>query len=148
MANGGGRPFGNMGDNPAINAPLGDLRQLRDRAGQLSAEAQALRRQLQASGGERQDLATMDDVLRALRALDSQGMKADPRELAELSTAALDKLRKLEFELRKRTDTTSDALYLSGGDDAPPQYRSLIDEYYRALSKGQDEARAGRPSGN
>jgi hypothetical protein len=139
MANGGGRPFGNVGDNPAINAPLGDLRQLRDRAGQLSADAQALRRQLQASGGERQDLATMDDVIRALRALDSQGMKADPRELADLSTAALDKLRKLEFELRKRTDTTSDALYLSGSDDAPPQYRSLIDEYYRALSKQADK---------
>jgi hypothetical protein len=148
MANGGGRPFGNIGNNPAINAPLGDLRQLRDRAGQLSADAQALRRQLQASGGRRQDLAAMDDVIRALRELDRQGMKADPRELAELSTAALDKLRKLEFELRKRTDTTSDALYLSGADDAPPQYRSLIDEYYRALSKGEDEARAGRPSGN
>jgi hypothetical protein len=148
MANGGGNPLGNIGNNPAINAPLGDLRQLRDRAGQLSADAEALRRQLQASGSQRQDLATMDDVIRALRALDSQGMKTDPRELADLSTAALDKLRKLEFELRKRTDTTSDELYLSGSDDAPPQYRSLIDEYYRALSKGQDEARAGRPSGN
>jgi hypothetical protein len=148
MANGGGNPLGNIGNNPAINGPLGDLRQLRDRAGQLSTDAEALRRQLQASGNQRQDLATMDDVIRALRALDSQGLKTDPRELADLSTAALDKLRKLEFELRKRTDTTSDELYLSGADDAPPQYRSLIDEYYRALSKGQDEARAGRPSGN
>jgi hypothetical protein len=60
----------------------------------------------------------------------------NPRGLAELSATALEKLRKLEFELRKRVDTTSDELYLSGADEAPAKYRSLVDEYYRALSKG------------
>jgi hypothetical protein len=59
----------------------------------------------------------------------------DPRGLAELTATALDKMRKLEFELRKRVDTTSDELYLSGADEAPPQYRSLVNEYYRELSK-------------
>jgi hypothetical protein len=65
----------------------------------------------------------------------------NPAGLEGLSAAALDKMKKLEFDLRKRTDTTSDEMYLSGADDAPAKYRPLVDEYFKELSK-----RSGTPT--
>jgi hypothetical protein len=33
-------------------------------------------------------------------------------------------------------DLTRDDMFLSGADDAPTKYRPLVDEYFRALSRG------------
>ncbi len=55
--------------------------------------------------------------------------------LQELSAAALDQMKKLEFDLRKRTDTTSDSLFLSGSEDVPPRYRDMVNEDTRELSR-------------
>jgi len=109
------------------------VRQWRDQARNLANDAQDLRRQLQSSGVK--DLAPVDDVIKALRAMDSDKFASDPRNAQQLSTAALDKMKKLEFDLRKRTDTSNDSLYLSGSEDAPAAFRPMVDEYYRALSK-------------
>jgi len=67
-----------------------------------------------------------------------------PTGLDQLTAAALDRMKKLEFDLRQRTDTTSDQLYLAGRDDAPVRYRPLVDEYFQALSQQQQGA-APRP---
>jgi hypothetical protein len=61
-------------------------------------------------------------------------LDGDPKGLQQLTAAALETMRKLEFDLRKRTDPTSDELYLSGADEAPPQYRPMVSEYFRELS--------------
>jgi len=112
-------------------------RQLSNTAGQLAADAQQLRRQLQESGGSAQDLQAVDAVLRSLRELTSAAGSGTPSGLQQLSAAALDRMKKLEFDLRQRTDTTSDQLYLAGSEDAPVKYRSLVDEYFRSLSQQQ-----------
>jgi hypothetical protein len=57
-----------------------------------------------------------------------------------LNATALDKMKLLEYDLRKRTDMTSDQLLLSGSDDAPAKYRPLVDEYFRSLSKQTSSA--------
>ena len=57
------------------------------------------------------------------------------RGLQQLTATALDKLKKFDLDLRKRTDTTSNQLFLSGAEEAPAAYRPQVDEYYRALSK-------------
>ena len=124
MAPGDARPGGNA-----------DMRQLRNQAGQLANDAQNLRRQLQQAGMNGKDLQPIDDVVKALRALDSEKLNADPRGVSELSATALDKMKKLEFDLRKRVDTTNDQLYLSGADDVPSSFKSLVEQYYRSLSK-------------
>ena len=113
----------------------GDPRQLRNQFGQMSSEAGDLRRQLQAGGATNADLRAVDEVARALRELGSGRLEGDPRGLQELTASALETLRKLEFDLRKRTDPTSNELYLSGADDAPPQYRPMVSEYFRELSQ-------------
>ncbi len=100
----------------------------------MSAEAADLRRQLQAGGAGNADLRAIDDVARALREGTSR-LDGDPRGIQELTASALETLRKLEFDLRKRTDPTSNELYLSGADDAPAPYRPMVSEYFRELSR-------------
>ena len=123
------------GDARANGGYGGDPRQLRNQFGQMASEAGDLRRQLQAGGAGNADLRAIDEVARSLRELSSGRLDGDPRGLQELSAAALETLRKLEFDLRKRTDPTSNELYLSGADDAPPQYRPMVSEYFRELSR-------------
>ena len=99
----------------------------------MASDAEAMKRQLQQGGGTRQDMQSVDDFINALHQLGNDKGNAD--NIAGLSQAALDKIKKIEFELRKRTDTSNDELFVSGGDDAPAKYRALVDEYYRELSK-------------
>jgi hypothetical protein len=101
----------------------------------MAAEAGDLRRQLQAGGAGGADLRSVDEVARMLREAGSGRLDGNPRGLQELTASALETLRKLEFDLRKRTDPTSNALYLSGADDAPAQYRPMVSEYFRELSR-------------
>jgi len=132
---------GGVADGPLLGGDArpgmgtGDPRQLRNQAGQLAADAQELRRQLQDAGGSAQDLQAVDEVLRALRGLSNEAGNGTPTGLSDLSAAALDRMKRLEFDLRRRTDTTSDQLYLAGSEEAPVRYRSLVDEYFRSLSQ-------------
>ena len=52
-----------------------------------------------------------------------------------LQAAALDKLKKFEFNLRKKADGADQPLSLSGSDEVPAGFRTAIEEYYRALAK-------------
>jgi hypothetical protein len=113
----------------------GDFRQWREQATQMGRDVQDLRRQLQSGGGQTRDLQAVDEVAKALREMSSGRLEANPLGLQELSATALEKLRKLELDLRKRTDLTSNELFLSGADEAPPKYRPLVDQYFRELSK-------------
>ena len=38
--------------------------------------------------------------------------------------------------LRRRLDANASQVFLSGNDDVPEQYRKLVEQYYRSLSKG------------
>jgi hypothetical protein len=108
-------------------------------------DAVDLRRQLQAAGATAQDLRAVDEVIRNLRAL-SGDPSASIAGLQSLSIAALEAMKKFEFDLRKRIDTSSDSLYLSGNDEAPAKYQPLVEEYFRELSKrsGQVSSQGAR----
>jgi len=47
----------------------------------------------------------------------------------------LSKLQKFERDFRQRVDTTSDQLFLAGSEEVPANYKSLIEEYSKALGK-------------
>ena len=100
------------------------------------------------SGGERDscqpkfvtETATRRECLRnllMLRGLDSERSYADPRALQELQAAALDRLKKFEFNLRRRLDAGNESLALSGSDEVPTGFRQAIEEYYRSLARKQ-----------
>jgi hypothetical protein len=113
----------------------GNVRQWQNQAGQLANDAQDLRRQLAQSGATQNDLKAVDEVIKSLRSMGAGGGNPDPRGLQQLAGTALDKAKKLDFDLRKRTDTSTDQMFLGGSEEAPPKYKSLVDEYYRNLSK-------------
>ena len=76
-------------------------------------------------------------MVKALRALDSDKLAADPLGMQQLLGTALDKMKKLEYDLRKRADTANEQLYISGSEDVPKLWESIINEYYRTLGKGK-----------
>ena len=60
---------------------------------------------------------------------------ADMADKQEQLQAAVDHLKRFEFELRKKIGTDSQQLFLSGSDEVPVGFRQAIEEYYRSLAK-------------
>ena len=87
------------------------------------------------AGAAGKDLAPIDDVVKALGSLANEKNLQNPAGLNELYSTAVQKFKALEFEIRKRVDTTNGQLFLSGSEDVPPSFKSLIEEYYRTLAK-------------
>lgn len=73
--------------------------------------------------------------MKALQALSNEKNLKNPTGLQELYQTAVQKFKLLEFEIRKRVDTSNDQLFLSGSEDVPPAFKELIAEYYKALVK-------------
>jgi len=119
---GGGRP-GRMSPEQA--------RQLRREARERGSEAEQLRREMRALGLNPREL---DALIRDLRALDQDRLYDDPAALARLQAQLVEGFRRLEFDLRRRLDEGGEVL-LSASDDVPPEYRALVEEYYRALAR-------------
>ena len=111
-----------------------DIRQFRNEWRQWEADAQALRQQLQGQGVDVRDL---DQALRDLRNLQADQAFVDPANLSALQASALDKLKKFEFNLRKKAEGADQQLSLSGSDEVPAGFRTAIEEYYRALARKQ-----------
>jgi len=109
-----------------------DIRQFRNQWREWANDAEALRRQLQQAGMSPREL---EDVLRDLRQFDNDRVYADPQGLEKLQAAAIEKLKKFEFSLRRKTDNGNDSLSLSGSDQVPEGFRQAIEEYYRSLAK-------------
>jgi len=130
-----GMPNGNLNAGDArggINPQ--DARNMRNQAGEFVRDARALR-DLMGQAGLADDVRAVDDLIRSLRELESTGAYDDVDTLRQLQSAALTRAQQLELSLRQKLDTTSDQLFLSGSEDVPPQFKSLIEEYYRRLSR-------------
>ena len=111
-----------------------DIRQFRRDYREWINDAETLRRQLQASGVNTRDL---DDIIRDLTRFDNDRLYADPNGLEMLQASAIDKLKRFEFNLRRKAEENNDSLSLSGSDQVPEGFRQAIEEYYRSLAKKQ-----------
>ena len=110
------------------------VRQMRREVRERIGETQALGRLLERVGASPQELRDMID---AMRALDREGTYADPEEVARLQRELVETIKQLEFRLRREFAAGEESeilLYQSG--DVPDEYRALVEEYYRALSRG------------
>ena len=74
------------------------------------------------------------DVEAVIGELRTLGPGPDPRGLQQLQ-ASVDRLKRFEFELRKKVDADNQQLILSGSDEVPAGFRQAIEEYYRSLAK-------------
>jgi hypothetical protein len=115
----------------------GDIRQWRGEVRQFANDAQQLRRMLQGQGI---DPRALDDVLRNLRALDDDRVYKDAAELARLQGAVAEGMKRFEFNLRRQAEMKGSEVFLSGADDVPEEYRKLVEQYYKSLSKGPEKS--------
>jgi len=101
---------------------------------QRAEQIRDLRNDLRAMGRPVEEL---NQVLEAMTRLDDRGVVTDPRALAEIHQGMLDQLKRMEFGLRREVEgETGNNPTLTGSDDVPDGYRSLVEEYYRALARG------------
>ncbi len=131
--NGGGSAYGDARFWNGGRFSPDDVRQFRNELRQWQNDAQELRNRLGQAGLDAKEL---DQVIRDLKGLDSDQNFVDPANLLALQAAALDKLKRFEFGLRKKAESNNkEELALSGSDEVPAGFRTAIEEYYRALAR-------------
>ena len=82
------------------------------------------------------DSKELDEIIKGLRKLDDESQYANPETVARLEQSVTDNIKRFEYTLRRRLDANASQVFLSGSDDVPEQYRKLVEQYYRSLSKG------------
>jgi len=143
-----GKDFAGISSRPAGGASGGDarppagfspedFRQFRRELREREADTESLQRMLGQAGVSAGDL---NEVIRQLRAMDTDRAYSDPRGLQELHAAALERMKKFEFDLRRRAGSDGQPPALSSSDEVPPSFRQAVEEYYRALAR-----RPGKP---
>jgi hypothetical protein len=101
--------------------------------------AESLRRELAQQGGV--DLSELDRAIGELRQLESGRRFGDPRGIEELQAAVIEGLKTWEFKLfRALTQSGANRPALGAPSQVPPEYRALVEEYYRSLGRGKKPA--------
>jgi hypothetical protein len=90
--------------------------------------------------GQNVDPRALDDILRNLRALDDDRVYQDAKVLEGLQAAVAEGMKRFEFNLRRQAEMKGSEVFLSGSDDVPEEYRKLVEQYYKSLSKGPEKA--------
>jgi len=54
-------------------------------------------------------------------------------------------MKRFEYGLRRKVEGDANQVLLSGNDEVPEQFRKLVEQYYRSLSKAPDKT-ADKPS--
>jgi hypothetical protein len=135
----GQAPFtgGGAGDRRPGGMTTEDARQFRNEMQRYTRDAEQLRRMLQ---GEKIDPKEIDALLRNLRQLSDDRLYKDVEELARLQAQVTDSAKRIEYDLRRRLEAKEGQVLLSGADEVPEQFRKVVEQYYRSLSKGPDAA--------
>jgi hypothetical protein len=132
-----------VGEGQANRALTPDeIRQMRGEARQRADQARDLRDRLEAEGFEAEAL---DGLVENLQRLESAQAYDDREAVTRLQQEVLQEARRFEYALRRAMQRDGEGPpSLSGNEDVPSSYRTLVEEYFRALSEG---GREGRPPG-
>ena len=105
------------------------MREYRERRG----DAEALRRELSREGV---DVAQLDRMIAQLRALEAARVYNDTEELQRLQSAVVEGFKSFEFALRRAMEgDPRDRPLVGGTSDVPPEFRKMVEEYYKALAR-------------
>jgi hypothetical protein len=133
----GGAPMqgeNSAGGRPGYVTPGGDGRQWQRELRERRADAEALRGELERM---QLDPAELDRVIAEIKRLESSKVLADPTGLNRLQEDVLERLKAFEFALRRRVEGDAAKPLAGAGDQVPPRFRELVEEYYRSLAKGK-----------
>ena len=133
-AYGGGPRYGDDTATPASRRSTRTIaRSSRAQFREWQGDAEELRRELQHAGVNPRDL---DEVIRDLRQFGNERRLRRPEGLEKLQAAALEKLKKFEFNLRRKAEPAriARAVGIRRSAGGLPQ---AIEEYYRQLAKNK-----------
>ena len=133
---GSGTPEGGGGDRRSGNISPDNIRQFRAEIRERLGDAQELQKILGQEELVALDERRLDDVVAALRMLDSQRIYLDLAEVERLQSQIIERLRQFEFGLRRELEGEDrNRVFGLGSDEVPEGFRHLVDEYYKALSR-------------
>ncbi len=127
---GGGNPAGGGG------GPItGEAARQLSREYRLRREAaESLRREVARQEGI--ELGELDRAIRGLRQLETGEPFRDPARMQDLQQSIIEGLKTWEFRLwRALTQNGDKGPAVGSPSQAPPEYRALVEEYYRSLSR-------------
>ena len=126
---------GSVGDRrPGSGMSPADARQFRSEVRQLVNAAEQLRR-----SADKVDQQALNDILKKLRELDSDRVFQDPASFDRLQAQAAEAVKRFEFNLRRRSELKGNEVLLSGDGEVPEEFRKLVEQYYKSLSKPPDK---------
>jgi DNA repair exonuclease SbcCD ATPase subunit len=109
-------------------------RQFQQELGRRRGELRELRERLTEEGI---DVERLDEIAGGLRTVERLDI-GDPRGLALLQESVIAGLKEFEFALRRALfPDDAERYFTDGAEEVPPQYRDLVEEYYRSLSRGR-----------
>jgi hypothetical protein len=110
-----------------------ELRQLRREFQERVSDAEGLRQEL-----ARQDLDVPDlsEIIRRMEEFEKKQIYLNPLGLEQLEEDVLTELKQFEYWLRRELEGIGEGqVYLAGSDQVPSEYRTLVEEYFRSLSR-------------
>jgi hypothetical protein len=134
---GDGRNFGGLNPNDMRPLTEEERRALAEQYAQLMQEAGELRGLL----SEEQEFARMaQDLVAAMRGLDMRQIPG-PRELDTLRSELVEQWKELELRLRRQLQMDQpEAARVASQERVPERYRSMVEEYYRAISRERQQS--------
>jgi hypothetical protein len=85
------------------------------------------------------DPKELDEIMRRMKELDSDRVYKDVSELARLQTFVAEGVKRFEYNLRRQIGADADRAVVAGSDEVPPEFKALVEEYYRSLSKSRSQ---------
>jgi hypothetical protein len=113
-----------------------EIRQLRREFRERVTDAENLRREL-----ARQDLDVPDlsEIIRRMEEFEKKQIFLNPLGLEKLEEDVLADLKQFEYWLRRELEGIGEEqLFLAGSDQVPADYRQLVEEYFRSLSRSKN----------
>jgi hypothetical protein len=125
-----------LGDPPTQALTPDEARDFRREFEQRLGDAEALRRYLNEAGASAPEMSQVIDDLRTLASARPYG---DLPALVQLQNELRENLQRLEFRIRREVEGDgSDRAVLNGFDEVPEGFRTLVEEYFRALSRSEE----------
>jgi hypothetical protein len=137
----GGEAFVGAGSPDGPNYQPGafsteEIRQLRREFRERIRDAENLRRELARQNLEVPDLS---EIIRRMEEFEKKQIFLNPLGLERLEEEVLTDLKQFEYWLRRELEGIGEnELYLAGSDQVPAEYRQLVEEYFRSLSRSKN----------
>jgi len=138
---GGGEAFIGSGSPNGPNYQPGafsteEIRQLRREFRERVKDAENLKREL---ARQNLDVPDLSEIIRRMEEFERKQIFLNPLGLEKLEEDVLADLKQFEYWLRRELEGIGEEqLYLAGSDQVPPDYRQLVEEYFRSLSRSKN----------